>query len=403
MSRNTPREDIGLAARRAQRVVSASRSTAAGLFAGRPLLVRAFAVFLVMALVGAGVRSVRAQPSFDPFAPLAVAQLAAVLGQMQAIKGAVGNQRDQMRSAFFGKLGPLASKLRVLNCFLSAAHNGRTLGFAGCADDDSDPLVYERADGQPVLETVPFNQVLEPCSLATPTGAMCYDTVPDVIEIESIGTSLASIMANAYQDRPPHVLDRHQRQAQVFTDIALGVNEDAEHFENRMARHRAVVDGGMAIVEEWRGCQPVPDGATLDATDPRLPCVTNDGNGRSSSGGTVGMMQELAAQVKLIEEAQQGDATQNQIQTLTTQVAIMQARIAAAGLELRAVSAEDAQQAQLQAEADLRRVHELWLLRMECVDGRAGQPANPFNVFIPNSEGAAGGECLGTPGLAPTP
>ena len=402
MSRTTPREDIGLAARRAQRVVSTTRSGAVGLFSGRPLLVRACAVLLVVAFVAAGAQSVRAVAP-DPFAPMAIAQLAAVLGQMQAIKGVVGNQRDAVRSAFFGKLGPLATKLRVLNCFLSAAHNNRTLGFAGCADNDADPLVYERADGQPVLESVPFNKVLDPCSLGVPTGPMCYDAVPDAVAVESIGTSMASIMTAAYVTRPAHLIARHQRQAQVFTDIAVAVNENGEQFEDRMARHRAVVDGGMAIVEEWRGCQPLPEGATLDASDSRLPCVTNEGNGRNSSGGTVGMMQELAAQMKLIEEAQQGDPTQNQIQAMTTQVAIMQTRIAAAGLELRAASVEDAQQSQLQGEADLRRSHELWLLRMDCLDGRAGQPAHAFNVFVPNSEGAAAGECLGTPGLLPAP
>ena len=410
MGRRVMLETIGEAARRATRVAdgSAARREWSGApvrsvpVAGggllRSLAVRgSIAVLVAVLLVTVSVTSARAQ---NPFAAAqVVAQMSTLIGKLATIKEAVNEQRDNARTAFFGQIAPLASKLSTVNCFLAHV-NGLSLGFAECLDTGTpNPLRYELPNRQAMLDHVAFNRPADVC--VAQTGVNCYDEPITAAEVRSVGDVVRNITRAAYTADngvyPQHAADRHARQAGGFDDIADSLAAQDEGFERRMARQRAVVEGGMSVVEEWRGCQPVLDGGVADANDPRLPCVTNRGAGRDAAAGTVGMVQELAAQLKLIQDAQRGDASQNQLDTISTQVGIMRARISAAMLELQAVGAEAGQQAQVQAEASQRRRQELFRLRMDCLDGRMGPPADPFNVFYPTVTGAAGGTCIGPP------
>ena len=401
MGRPVSLQTLGEAARRARRVGPPRPAPVRprGLFRSFPVRVSLLGL-LVLVLVPFTVTPARG--FVDAVAAgKVIAQMGTLIGQMAAIKGVVEEQRQQARAALFGKLLPLASKMRTANCFLAHA-NGLRLGFDQCLDNgDPDPLRYELPDGQEVLDHIDFNRPIDVC--ADQTGVNCYDAPVTADEVRSVGDVVRNITRDAYTSQggvyPQYAADRHARQARGFDEIADSVATADEGFERRMARQRAIVEGGMSVVEEWRGCQDVPEGATVDPDDPRLPCMTNLGNGPGGPGGsgTVGMVQELGAQLKLIEDAQEGDASKTQLATISTQVGIMQARISAAMLELSAVAAEAGQQAQLEAEAGVRRRQELFRLRMDCLDGRMGHPAHPFNVFYPNRVGPADGVCVPAP------
>ena len=400
MSRFQRLERLALVARRLQSQPPVARRRPRSWLASSPRARALVASGLLCVLLLASATPARAQLTDWWAAAQVVLNMGSLVTQMTAIKSIVENQRDQFRLSFYGKIAPLASRMRVVNCYL-AALNGRQLGFDQCSDTDYDPLIYQRADGQPVLESVPFNETLmDVCAPGSPPSAICYQRPVEAATVAAVGTAVRGIAAAGYTHTtvPAHVAQRHARQAQMFDDASTIIEDAGNAFEDRIARHRAVVDSAMAIAEEWRGCQPLPVGGSLDTTDNRLPCVTNEGNGRNATDGTVGMVQEIAAQLQLIEEAQEGDATQNQLDTMSAQVAIMQARLTAAMLEMSAAGAEDGQAAQLQRENDFRRAHEVYRLRMDCIDGRSGEPANPFNLFIPDQTGPAGGTCIGTPG-----
>ena len=215
-------------------------------------------------------------------------------------------------------------------------------------------------------------------------------------------SSVDSVYGNAiwFPDGVPgHVATRHARQQVGLAATAEVIEAQEERFDDRIRYRRAAVDGAMSIVEEWRGCQPLPAGAVIDSGDPRLPCVTNDGVGRDAAQGTTGMVDELGVMLRFAQEEQEGDASIEQLTTMDTQIRIMQARLMAARVEMDAVVTEQAQESELQRHAVLRRNQAMAVLRLDCLDGRSGQPASPFNLFIPNYSGAPGGVCL--PGTTP--
>lgn len=399
MGRPVSLQTLGDAARRACRVAPVRPAPVRKRGVMRSVAVRGFfAVVLALVLV-AGTAN-KASAIANPWAAAqVVAQMGTLIAKLAAVKGAVEQQRQQARSFFYGQIAPLASRMKTVNCLLSHA-NGLSLGFSECLNTGTpEPLRYELPDGQTVLDHVPFNRTIDPCP-AGQSRLDCYDPPTTAREVRRLGRVVRRIARGAYPSGPDgypdQARDRHRRQAEGFRDLAPVVRDQDQAFERRMARQRAVVEGGMGIVEEWRGCQPVLPGGSPDGGDPRLPCVTNRGAGRDAGAGTVGMVQELAAQLKLIEDGADGNASQNQLDTIRTQVGIMRARISAASLELRSMGAEDGLRSQVQAEAGARRRQELFALRMDCLDGRMGRPAHAFNVFYPHPV-ETDGECIGPP------
>ena len=363
---------------------------------------RLVSVGLVIVLVaGSAVTAARGQQFYSPAAAALAAQMFALAGQMASLKANVSQQRDQMRLQFMGKLAPLTSKLSVVNCFLSSVVRANPASaIPGCTGSSGD---YH--DVTLTGEDVRFNDTEEVC-LPGVTAAICHDEAVPLADLtEGAGqlqASLNSVYGNATwypAGAPAHVVARHARQQAALADTALVMEIQEQRFDDRVRYRRAAIDGVMSIVEEWRGCQPLPDGAVIDAGDPRLPCLTNEGIGRDSGNGTTGMLEELGVMLRFVREEQEGDASLEQLSTMDTQIGIMQARIMAARVEMDAVLTEQRQEDELQNQALLRRNQVLAGLRLDCLDGRSGQPASPFNLFVPNYSGVAGGVCL--PGTTP--
>ena len=365
---------------------------------------RLVSVGLVIVLVaGSAVPGARGQQFYSPAAAALAAQMFALAGQMASLKSNVSQQRDQMRLQFMGKLAPLTAKLSVVNCFLSSVVRANPASaIPGCTGSG---VLGDYHDVTLTGEDVRFNDTEEVCGPGV-TGVICHDEAVPLADLtEGAGQlqdSLNSVYGNAtwYPAGPPaHVVRRHARQQAALADTALVMEIQEQRFDDRIRYRRAAIDGVMSIVEEWRGCQPLPDGAVIDGGDPRLPCVTNEGIGRDSGNGTTGMLEELGVMLRFVREEQEGDASLEQLSTMDTQIGIMQARIMAARVEMDAVLTEQRQEDELQNQALLRRNQVLAGLRLDCLDGRSGQPASPFNLFVPNYSGVAGGVCL--PGTTP--
>ena len=367
---------------------------------------RLVSVGLVIVLVaGSAVPAARGQID-SPVAWEVVAKMSALVGQMISIKQNVSQQRDQMRMKFMGKLAPLTSKLSVVNCFLSSVVRANPASaIPGCTGSRLPGAPGDYHDVTLNGEDVRFNDTEEVCGPGV-TGAICHDEAVPLADLTQgaghLQASLNSVYGNAtwYPAGPPaHVVSRHARQQAALADTALVMEIQEQRFDDRIRYRRAAIDGAMSIVEEWRGCQPLPDGAVIDGGDPRLPCVTNEGIGRDSGNGTTGMLEELGVMLRFVREQQEGDASLEQLSTMGTQIRIMQARIMAARVEMDAVLTEQRQEDDLQNQAFLRRNQVLAGLRLDCLDGRSGQPASPFNRFVPNYSAVAGGVCL--PGTTP--
>ena len=362
---------------------------------------RLSSVVLVAVLFTAAVVPAAKGSFYDPAAWAVVAQMSALVGQMIAVKETVTQQRDQMRLQFMGKLSPLTSKLNVVNCFLSGITRGNpAAAIPGCVGSELPGAPGDYHDATLNGDDIRFNDSEEICGPGV-TGAICHDEAVPLIDLNTgaaqLQSSLDLVYGNAdwYPDGvPDHIVARHARQQAALADTAEVMVDREDRFDDRIRYRRAAVDGAMSVVEEWRGCQPLLPGALIDAADPRLPCVTNDGAGRDTALGTTGMVDELGVMLRFVFEEQEGDASLEQLSTMDTQIRMMQARIQAAGLELDAVLTEQGQEDELQVQALARREQLLNVLRLECLDGGLGEPASPFNLFIANQTGAAGGVCL---------
>ena len=393
---------VARAARRALRVDQlAVAETVAFRRVRRFRRLRLSSVVLVAVLFTAAVVPAAKGSFYDPAAWAVVAQMSALVGQMIAVKETVTQQRDQMRLQFMGKLSPLTSKLNVVNCFLSGITRGNpAAAIPGCVGSELPGAPGDYHDATLNGDDIRFNDSEEICGPGV-TGAICHDEAVPLIDLNTgaaqLQSSLDLVYGNAdwYPDGvPDHIVARHARQQAALADTAEVMVDREDRFDDRIRYRRAAVDGAMSVVEEWRGCQPLLPGALIDTADPRLPCVTNDGAGRDTALGTTGMVDELGVMLRFVFEEQEGDASLEQLSTMDTQIRMMQARIQAAGLELDAVLTEQGQEDELQVQALARREQLLNVLRLECLDGGLGEPASPFNLFIANQTGAAGGVCL---------
>ena len=330
------------------------------------------------------------------------AEMAALVTQMTAVKGAVNQVRDQARAAFHGKLSPIAGNFQTVGCYVSRFNSPTgtipLLGGSNCGLPALDPNYYRTA-GTVVLEPPPFNMPLEPCSVSAPP---CLDDQVTTAQIASVGTAVAALSAYAYANAyggvtlSPYMQQQEQRDQDVIARLSTLAPEVSARGEDRVARQRQTIALAMNLVEEWRGCQPFTPLRSLDPSDSRLPCVTNNGEGATSS-GTVGMMQELGAQLELIQGNHDGDASINQVGAMLLQVNLSRARLQAALIEMNAAAGETQQEAAVNADATRRRAEHLIVQRLDCQAGRLGPPAHPFNNFVPDYTDPAGGVCVGNP------
>ena len=271
-------------ARAARRALHVDQSAVAAAASFRRLRRRARFRVVSVALVAvlgtvAVIPSARSQTGLgNPAAWAVVAQMLALVGQMTAVKETVTQQRDQMRMQFMGKLAPLTSKLSVVNCFMSGVVRGNPASaITGCTGSGLPGSSGDYHDVTLTGEDVRFNDTEVVCAPGV-TGAICHDEAVPLADLtEGAGqlqASLDSVYGNATwypAGAPAHVVARHARQQAALADTALVMEIQEERFDDRIRYRRAAIDGAMSIVEEWRGCQPLPDGAVIDGGDPRLP------------------------------------------------------------------------------------------------------------------------------------
>ena len=111
------------------------------------------------------------------------------------------------------------------------------------------------------------------------------------------------------------------------------------------------------------------------------------------------MLQHVREQLRFVTERMPDeDASHTQMQTMLTQMAVMQGRLRAAQLELTAAAVESAEQSRVRAEAAQRRYQERAVHAIDCLHGEGvfgGVAASPFNVYLPDETGSGGdGRCI---------
>ncbi len=319
--------------------------------------------WVVVPVVFVAVLGVRVQPAgaflsaLDPAGWAVVAQMAAVLSQSIAIKRQIENVRNQARAEFFGKLAPLRGKLSAV-----ADRIRDTRSRAGAA-------VYNPRDyvTDLVIDRLPdFNRPFDECGVGSLVDCMPADAVLPSAAVDGYVAALTTATAPAPDASPTEVALSaqlhesfryvHDYLRQRHTDRQSAVERAAE----RRAARRARVEHIISIVEDWRGCQPAPSaGGVVDPdVDDRLPCATNGGLGRGDGAGvrgTQGELQGLLAQLDAVDRFQDGDLSQNQIDTLQTRVLLHLGRVEAVRAEHEARVLEDRQREAMEAEAARRR------------------------------------------------
>ena len=135
----------------------------------------------------------------------------------------------------------------------------------------------------------------------------------------------------------------------------------AERSEDEIAQAQALIDGMMAVYEEFYGCLAVPDdGEMLD--DPETPyCLSNLGKGmgdRKEGDGTASLLDDILAKLDTIGRQPDGNASQTQLSTLQTQLQVYIARATAMRTQARAWELEMQNEKKLMAEAQQRRIYE---------------------------------------------
>ena len=393
----------------------------------------AIASVLVLILAGASALPALAvvNPEAAIFGPKVIAQLSALLGNLTIIKRKTDQVRNDARSAFYGRLQPLASRFQTINCtvfrFVPVPGGNPTYCTSNLEYEPqrfNEPTVLSPG----LISSQPFNEPPEVCGSDTEPGGDCYDLEITATMMEDVSTTADELAGEAW-DRlypagiPDHITDERVRRLRRATARRAPAVAAQQRFERTAANRRSILAGAMSIVEEWRGCQGVPflqPGATPSAentvltTDPRQPCVTNGGLGRGTGRqGTTGMLQEIAAQLEVIEAAGPpdagGSASKNQISSLETQLLLMQSRLQAAVVEIESHDVEMQHEAQLQAQSQMRRKTLLTRNRLLCLQGDMdGVAASVFNRYIPPATGQAlgptgdpAGECIHVPEATP--
>lgn len=197
---------------------------------------------------------------------------------------------------------------------------------------------------------------------------------------------------------PGHIVENTDRILARITYRNERRAEQRDVAEAEQARYRAAVEMTASVLEEWRGCNEATTVVPYSInTVGRPPCVTRNGEGRGESlsdgqSGTEGLVEALSAGLDFVMANQEGDASLTQLATMETQVNLMRGRLQAAELELDIAAAEQAQRAQLQAEASRRLKDQLSVLRVECLQGNNG--GTVYNIFRPNVEDPELSECV---------
>ena len=305
----------------------------------------------------------------DPAGWLVVTQMTALVSQMTAIKRQVENYRDQARAHVYGKIAPLDGKLTPLDNLLKRS---------------SDPVQFAwyAPPGQTPIPTEPVNQPYEDCAIAPP-DVPCMPNAADTLVSDQAQDDLRQQLLDANRQifgntLPTHIVESTDRLIDNIRYRVEHSEEQREVAEAEQARYRAAVELSASILEEWRGCNEATDTSpyTLGSVG-RPPCLTRNGEGRGESlsdgqQGTEGLVEGLSAGLEFVIANQEGDASLTQLATMETQVNLMRGRLQAAELELDIAAAEQAQRAQLKAEARRRRDDQLSVLRIECLQGNNG-------------------------------
>lgn len=394
---------------------------------------RVLAVAVVVSVAAASVRPLHAQ-FFDPAAVAVAQQMGALVAETIALKRLVENQRDQARAHVLGKLAPLTGRLTTI--FDSV---DRSMAFV------YSPYLNPPASPDPI-PTRPVNQVVRPCAAGAswnvddPDQAFCLEPVLAETAIERVrarldaeygaaaaealyGTTRISVdpatrvvtlqQTNAAQ-LPAHIVELRAAHEEAVRARGRLLRESDEANVEETAGRRAAVAGAYKILEEWRGCENVTPGSPAGGALP--PCMTTpdgaspDGLGETfdvpdGAGGTVavtgteGMLQHVREQLRFVTERMPDeDASHTQMQTMLTQIAVMQGRLRAAQLELTAAAVESAEQSRVRAEAAQRRYQERAVHAIDCLHGEGvfgGVAASPFNVYLPDETGSGGdGRCI---------
>ena len=372
----------------AHRVLAAGRRARPPRRVGRPLR-RALAAVVVVGLILAQGTVARAFLGLDPAGWLVVTQMSALVSQMTAIKRQVENYRDQTRAHVYGKIAPIDGKLLPLDNLLSSAQDPARIPWLV-------PL------GQTPIEPEPVNQPFEDCAAVAP-GTPCMPASADTLVPDATRDAIVDQALNASREvfgttLPAHILDgatRFRDNLDYHIDL---VTSRREVSDNQRAQYRATLELSASVLEEWRGCNESTTASPYTvATVARPPCVTRGGEGRGESlsdgqSGTEGMVETLAASVEYVLANQEGDASLTQLASIMAQVNLMRGRLQAAELELDIAEAEQAQRRQLQAEAARRLQDQLYVLRLECVQGNNG--GTMYNMFVPDYETPADSDCV---------
>lgn len=393
---------------------------------------RLLAAALVVCAAAASVRPLHAQ-FFDPAAVAVAQQMGALVAETIALKRLVENQRDQARAHVLGKLAPLTGRLTTI--FDSV---DRSMAFV------YSPYLNPPASPDPI-PTRPVNQVVRPCAAGAswnvddPDQAFCLEPVLAETTIDRVharldaeygaaaealyGTTRISVdpatrvvtvqQTNAAQ-LPAHVVELRAAHEEAVRARGRLLRESDEANVEETAGRRAALAGAYKILEEWRGCENVTPGSPAGGALP--PCMTtpdgaspaglgetfdvpDGGGGTVPVTGTEGMLQHVREQLRFVTERMPDeDASHTQMQTMLTQIAVMQGRLRAAQLELTAAAVESAEQSRVRAEAAQRRYQERAVHAIDCVHGEGvfgGVAASPFNVYLPDETGSGGnGRCI---------
>ena len=352
---------------------------------GRRVLHRLAAFAMVAVLSVVLVTPARAQFDWaNPAAWAVVVEMTKVISTMVSVKRQVENVRNLARSEALGAFAPLVEGLGPV-----ADSMGRVQGVV----NDASQLrlrpgsAIDPAD-VPVLESIPFNQVLEHCD-GTPTDDLCMPDPLDVYRVDAAGVAemhegvmlaaMPSYMPATYN--APAALARHREVREAKVEAARAAAQQQEVLTAELQAH---VESLMGVVEEFYGCIEMPTG-TVPPNPPRPYCVTNDGKGMGDPVeggylGTTGLADDLVSKLDTIERQPDGNASQTQLQVIQTRASMYRARAVAMAAQVRAYELEQESQARLLAEARQRREYELFNAALQCQQ----QMGSPYARFIPD-------------------
>ena len=339
---------------------------------------RVLAVLMVGVLSLALVTPARAQFDWaNPASWATVAEMIKVVSTMVSIKRQVENVRNLARSEALGAFAPLVEGLKPVTDSLDEVR-----GIVTDIENLQIPATFPTPDGglEPIPAT-PFNTPMQRCG---PDGLVVIDPNEDPdqdsgsVEFNALCMPSAEIVyaptvADDYETIamaavPSYMSASFQPTAPAARAAELRVSLDqrqrrAEHVERKTAHAQSVIDGMMAVVEEYYGCIAVPSSGMLDPNPSRRYCTTNAGQGRGDDvdgvTGTAGLLDDLVAKLEVVGSQPEGNPSQNQLAVLQVRASLYGARARAMLGQVRALELEQQAEDRLLREAAQRRMYEI--------------------------------------------